>query len=64
MYARLNSAGAFTEFKDALTANPRLSVKVLRQSEYYAEQSERAAPQQGQPWPRVSRQLIHVGILA
>jgi putative ABC transport system permease protein len=40
VYARLNSAGAFTEFKDSLTANPRLSVKVLRQSDYYAEQSE------------------------
>jgi len=40
VYARLNSAGAFTEFKDSLTSNPRLSVKVLRQSEYYAEQSE------------------------
>jgi putative ABC transport system permease protein len=40
VYARLNSAGAFTEFKDSLTSNPRLSVKVLRQSDYYAEQSE------------------------
>jgi putative ABC transport system permease protein len=40
VYARLNSAGAFREFKDALTSNPRLSVKVIRQSEYYAEQSE------------------------
>lgn len=40
VYARLNSAGAFREFKDALTANPQLSVKVLRQSEHYAEQGE------------------------
>jgi putative ABC transport system permease protein len=40
VYARLNSAAAFTEFKDALTANPQLSVKVLRQSDHYAEQSE------------------------
>jgi putative ABC transport system permease protein len=37
---RLNSPGAFTQFKDALTANPQLSVKVVRQSEYYAAQSE------------------------
>lgn len=40
VYARLNSAGAFTEFKDFLTSNPRLSVKVERQSDYYAGQSE------------------------
>jgi putative ABC transport system permease protein len=39
VYARLNSAGAFTEFKDALTANPQLGVKVLRQSDHFAEQS-------------------------
>ena len=38
--ARLTSAAAFQEFKDSLTANPQLSVKVLRQSEHYAEQSE------------------------
>jgi putative ABC transport system permease protein len=38
--AKLNSPGTFQEFKDALTANPQLSVKVVRQSEYYAEQSE------------------------
>ncbi|HTL69381.1 MAG TPA: ABC transporter permease [Lacunisphaera sp.] len=40
VYVKLNSAAAFTEFKDALTANPQLSVKVLRQSEHYAEQSQ------------------------
>lgn len=40
VYVRLASAGAFQEFKDALTANPQLSVKVLRQSDHYAEQSE------------------------
>lgn len=39
VHAKLNSAGAFQEFKDALTANPRLKVKVHRQSEFYAEQS-------------------------
>jgi putative ABC transport system permease protein len=37
--AKLTSAGAFPQFKDALTTDPRLSVKVLRQPEYYAEQS-------------------------
>jgi putative ABC transport system permease protein len=40
VYARLNSAGAFQEFKDHLTANPQLNVKVVRQSDHYAEQSE------------------------
>jgi putative ABC transport system permease protein len=40
VYARLNSPGAFQEFKDSLTTNPQLSVKVVRQSEYYAQQSE------------------------
>src|SRR5205814_7427848 len=39
VYARLVSAAAFQQFKDALTTDPRLSVKVLRQSDYYAEQS-------------------------
>ena len=39
MYARLSSPEAFTRFKDALTTDPRLSVKVLRQTEFYAEQS-------------------------
>jgi putative ABC transport system permease protein len=37
---RLNSPGAFQEFKDSLTSNPQLSVKVVRQAEYYAQQSE------------------------
>ncbi|OHE84349.1 MAG: hypothetical protein A3G75_02975, partial [Verrucomicrobia bacterium RIFCSPLOWO2_12_FULL_64_8] len=40
VYVRLNSPDAFQEFKDALNANPQLSVKVLRLSEHYAEQSE------------------------
>jgi len=39
VYAKLNSAEAFNGFKDALTTDPRLNVKVLRQTEYYAEQS-------------------------
>ena len=36
---RLNSAGSFQEFKDALTSDPRLDVKVERQDEFFAEQS-------------------------
>lgn len=39
VYARLSSAAKFAEFKDALTSNPQLNVKVLRQSEFYAAQS-------------------------
>jgi putative ABC transport system permease protein len=39
VYAKLESAEAFTEFKDALTSDPRLNVKPMRESEYYAEQS-------------------------
>jgi len=39
VYARLTSPEAFNQFKDALTTDPRLNVKVLRQGEYYAEQS-------------------------
>jgi len=39
VYAKLNSPSAFTQFKDALTTDPRLSVKVVRQPDYYAEQS-------------------------
>ncbi|HUP64715.1 MAG TPA: ABC transporter permease [Thermoanaerobaculia bacterium] len=38
--ARLASAGSFQTFKDALTADPRLNVKVVRESEFYAEQSQ------------------------
>lgn len=36
---RLNSPGSFEAFKDALTTDPRLSVQVQRQTEYYAEQA-------------------------
>ena len=39
VYAKLTSPAAFTEFKDALTTNPRLQVKVQRQSDLLAEQS-------------------------
>ena len=36
---KLTSPEAFPEFKDKLTTDPRLNVKVVRQTEYYAEQS-------------------------
>jgi putative ABC transport system permease protein len=37
--ARLTSPEALTAFKDALTADPRLTVQVDREVEYYAKQS-------------------------
>jgi putative ABC transport system permease protein len=40
VYTKLKSPGAFQEFKDSLTSNPQLSVKVVRQSEYFSKQSE------------------------
>jgi putative ABC transport system permease protein len=39
VHAKLTSPAAFGQFKDSLTSDPRLSVKVLRQADYYAEQS-------------------------
>jgi putative ABC transport system permease protein len=39
VHARLESPAAFATFKDALTADPRLDVKVQRETDYYAEQS-------------------------
>jgi putative ABC transport system permease protein len=39
VYAKLVSADKFQEFKDALTSNPQMKVKVVRQTEFYAEQS-------------------------
>jgi putative ABC transport system permease protein len=39
VYARLESPDAFQQFKDALTSDPRLNVKPMRETEYYAEQS-------------------------
>lgn len=39
VYVRLTSAGAFQQFKDALTSNPQLKVKPLLQTEFLAEQS-------------------------
>ena len=38
--ARLNSPTDFDAFKDALTADPRLSVQVEREEAYYARQSQ------------------------
>jgi len=40
VYAKLDAPESFTRFRDALTTDPRLSLKVLRESEYYAEQSQ------------------------
>ena len=37
--AKLAAPDKFTEFKDALTSNPQVKVKVMRQDEFYAEQS-------------------------
>ncbi|HEX6100540.1 MAG TPA: ABC transporter permease [Thermoanaerobaculia bacterium] len=37
---RLASPGSFNTFKDALTADPRVSLKIVRESDYYAEQSQ------------------------
>jgi putative ABC transport system permease protein len=39
VYARLESEGAFQGVKDAMTADPRLNVTVIREPEYYAAQS-------------------------
>jgi putative ABC transport system permease protein len=39
VHARLTSPEAFDAFKDSLTTNPQLKVKVLRQAEFLAEQS-------------------------
>jgi putative ABC transport system permease protein len=36
---RLTSAGAFKAFKDALTSDPRLNVRLYTEKEYYEEQS-------------------------
>ena len=39
VYAQLVSPDKFQEFKDALTSNPQIKVKVVRQAEFYADQS-------------------------
>jgi putative ABC transport system permease protein len=38
---KLNSPAAFQKFKDSLTSNPQVNVQVIRQSDYYAQQSVR-----------------------
>ena len=40
VYARLEAPDRFDEFRDALTSDPRLRVKVIRENDYYAGQSE------------------------
>lgn len=40
VYARLTSPDAFEAFRDALTTNPQLKVKVVKLSAFYADQSE------------------------
>lgn len=40
VYAKLTAPDKFQEFKDALTSNPQVKVKVVRQDEFYAEQSD------------------------
>ena len=37
--ARLTSAGAFQQFKDSLTSDPRVNVQVDRETDYYDKQS-------------------------
>jgi putative ABC transport system permease protein len=37
---KLASAGSFQQFKDSLTSDPRLNVKVERETDYYAGQSK------------------------
>lgn len=40
MWVQLASPDSFQEFKDAVTQNPQLSAQVVRQTEFFAEQSE------------------------
>ena len=40
VYLRLDSADGFQRVKDALTTDPRLNVTVIREPDYYAQQSE------------------------
>lgn len=40
VYAQLESADSYQEFKDSLTSDPRLNVKAMRESDYYSSQSE------------------------
>lgn len=40
VFVKLDAPESFTRFRDALTTDPRLNLKVLRESDYYAEQSQ------------------------
>jgi len=40
VYAQLESPASFDEFKDSLTTDPRVNVKVLRESEYHSGQAK------------------------
>ncbi|MDH3787607.1 MAG: ABC transporter permease [Xanthomonadales bacterium] len=40
VYAKLESPESYQAFKDALTSDPRLNVKPMRESEFYSSQSE------------------------
>jgi putative ABC transport system permease protein len=39
VYAKLESPAAFDQFKDNLTRDPRLDIKVIREADYYAGQT-------------------------
>lgn len=39
VYAKLSSEGSFQQFKDALTTDPRLNVKVQTETDFYASQT-------------------------
>jgi len=39
VYAKLTSPAAYKQFSDALTTDPRLNVKVQRQTDFYAQQA-------------------------
>ncbi len=39
VYAKLESEAAFAPFKDSLTTDPRLSVKAVKEAEYYSSQT-------------------------
>lgn len=43
VYVKLDSPAAFTDFKDALTRNPQLTVKVERLADFFSEQSKAVA---------------------
>jgi putative ABC transport system permease protein len=39
VYVKLDSPAAFATFKDSLTTDPRVNIKIMRQNDYYLEQS-------------------------